>query len=503
MGSSPLSRGIPGRHGLHRSGQGIIPALAGNTCPTRQHPATTKDHPRSRGEYGCHGSSFPGFGGSSPLSRGIHGEEDREGPIRRIIPALAGNTQPIKNDRIPGWDHPRSRGEYCLGWGCLAAEKGSSPLSRGIPTVTAKPNGSGGIIPALAGNTLPWRVVSVTRPDHPRSRGEYQRGEFLVREFRGSSPLSRGIPRFCGIYSICGRIIPALAGNTAHRFHSPPHPLDHPRSRGEYLISFPITSFLSGSSPLSRGILEFLVCTLIGVGIIPALAGNTTSWRRPPPSPGDHPRSRGEYIFGMSLRFAASGSSPLSRGIRSRISPSCWIGGIIPALAGNTFSSRLWMVSSGDHPRSRGEYRPEVLPPQEPYGSSPLSRGIPDVVLSPGPRKGIIPALAGNTFPQWMLLSMVRDHPRSRGEYDSDSATEWPQRGSSPLSRGIPKRKVTVDPESRIIPALAGNTGGDGGHFCFLSDHPRSRGEYVPPCGPEPCTQGSSPLSRGIHVFLL
>ena len=50
-------------------------------------------------------------------------------------------------------------------------------------------------------------------------------------------------------------------------------------------------------------------------------------------------------------------------------------------------------------------------------GSSPLSRGI--RIGRPGHliHIGIIPALAGNTFSFMIVSAFSRDHPRSRGEY--------------------------------------------------------------------------------------
>ena len=70
----------------------IIPALAGNTGSTSTTPTTLWDHPRSRGEYReIHGPAVASSG-SSPLSRGIQTEEMFIQRYRRIIPALAGNT---------------------------------------------------------------------------------------------------------------------------------------------------------------------------------------------------------------------------------------------------------------------------------------------------------------------------------------------------------------------------------------------------------------------------
>ena len=152
------------------------------------------------------------------------------------------------------------------------------------------------------------------------------------------------------------------------------------------------------------------------------------------------------------------GSSPLSRGIRQQ-RPCDWAHKrIIPALAGNTLVIGHDEHDGGDHPRSRGEYSDTGLSDFVAQGSSPLSRGILQLVGIVNTRHRIIPALAGNT-PQALLLQRTpADHPRSRGEYATvcPAVTFCP--GSSPLSRGI-------------------QIGVKGRHISFV-DHPRSRGEY-------------------------
>ena len=51
-----------------------------------------RDHPRSRGEYSPDHGDEAAKVGSSPLSRGIHVAAAAEAQVKRIIPALAGNT---------------------------------------------------------------------------------------------------------------------------------------------------------------------------------------------------------------------------------------------------------------------------------------------------------------------------------------------------------------------------------------------------------------------------
>ena len=136
-------------------------------------------------------------------------------------------------------------------WGTL----GSSPLSRGIPRSSRGGRDRGWIIPALAGNTVEGVGEGVAAGDHPRSRGEYAVPVTDGSVELGSSPLSRGILALVNLLKKAGRIIPALAGNTATAPSPATTRRDHPRSRGEYSVV--------GMNPLAAS------------GIIPALAGNT------------------------------------------------------------------------------------------------------------------------------------------------------------------------------------------------------------------------------------
>ena len=110
--------------------------------------------------------------------------------------------------------------------------------------------------------------------------------------------------------------------------------------------------------------------------IIPALAGNTGLRTRVCRSTADHPRSRGEYNNQQRLFYRRFGSSPLSRGIQVRAMLEYHREGIIPALAGNTEIAEPTTISCTDHPRSRGEYWTQTHQYGAKSGSSPLSRGI-------------------------------------------------------------------------------------------------------------------------------
>ena len=217
----------------------------------------------------------------------------------------------------------------------------------------------------------------------------------------------------------------------------------------------------TGSSPLSRGIRDGTVVERFTTRIIPALAGNTRRSTGLSSELKDHPRSRGEYFGPRSEMAATIGSSPLSRGIHMWLCEKNGVSGIIPALAGNTHSTASALTANADHPRSRGEYWSTGRAASSVLGSSPLSRGIRVALDGSVGGGGIIPALAGNTRVRPSCVSIHRDHPRSRGEYAHNIVRGPSAPGSSPLSRGILYRGSRTALPARIIPALAGNTDPD------------------------------------------
>ena len=90
--------------------------------------------------------------GSSPLTRGKQAGRAHAIRGRRLIPAHAGKTQAYQYQLHESWAHPRSRGENSISCFSSAKLAGSSPLTRGKPSV---PRG------ARKGPLA-----------HPRSRGE-------------------------------------------------------------------------------------------------------------------------------------------------------------------------------------------------------------------------------------------------------------------------------------------------------------------------------------------
>ena len=132
-----------------------------------------------------------------------------------------------------------------------------------------------GIIPARAGFTLRRAWVRALGGDHPRSRGVYPRPDPRERIREGSSPLARGLREAVQDGLGGRRIIPARAGFTVFRVSFCSYVWDHPRSRGVYVIDVPASEWLTGSSPLARGLRVYAKPNDAGARIIPARAGFT------------------------------------------------------------------------------------------------------------------------------------------------------------------------------------------------------------------------------------
>ena len=313
----------------------------------------------------------------------------------------------------------------------------------------------------------------------------------------GSSPLTRGRRHLPSIGYTDRRIIPAYAGSTAAWRRLRGRVWDHPRLRGVDIVSLLIVSLSAGSSPLTRGRPSSTVGRRRRRGIIPAYAGSTYRSVTHLPKPWDHPRLRGVDRRVMRRNSSSAGSSPLTRGRRTKFVPDGEVVGIIPAYAGSTWCRWSDAIPVPDHPRLRGVDHPVCWRGPSGDGSSPLTRGRPETAASVLGNGGIIPAYAGSTTNEPRNGLTGPDHPRLRG-VDADALGVSRQTvGSSPLTRGRLTHCLTTGWRRRIIPAYAGSTLGAGPVPGRPGDHPRLRGVdsasrrtlLLPP--------GSSPLTRG------
>ena len=213
----------------------------------------------------------------------------------------------------------------------------------------------------------------------------------------GSSPHTRGTREQKALPFLAQGIIPAYAGNTAHGTASPAPCQDHPRIRGEHKGIVLDNGSAVGSSPHTRGTLRHAVSVLRELGIIPAYAGNTFIHQRLSVFKGDHPRIRGEHVMSTASPKTRGGSSPHTRGTPILLGRVGGRGGIIPAYAGNTFVAQPVQPDKRDHPRIRGEHLAVRLCLLWAWGSSPHTRGTPRTFVARRCRDRIIPAYAGNT----------------------------------------------------------------------------------------------------------
>ena len=173
-----------------------------------------------------------------------------------------------------------------------------------------------GITPAYAGNTTFRLITRINFRDHPRLRGEYSGKNNTCCGYKGSPPLTRGIPDSFRLWTYGGGITPAYAGNTTETGRGEPSTWDHPRLRGEYFNKSSTPRWYPGSPPLTRGILLPLNRRRCSNGITPAYAGNTSGKPAGTINRGDHPRLRGEYVMDFGRIKSLLGSPPLTRGIR-------------------------------------------------------------------------------------------------------------------------------------------------------------------------------------------
>ena len=214
-----------------------------------------------------------------------------------------------------------------------------------------------------------------------------------------------------------------------------------------------------GSSPLTRG-KPVARCSVSGGGwLIPTHAGKTDTAEALVSDRPAHPHSRGENAPGIASPSWFQGSSPLTRGKRTRCPRPHVASGLIPAHAGKTRRRLCRDVQARAHPRSRGENLARLESIHRTVGSSPLTRGKRSPSYLSDWLLGLIPAHAGKTKPRSSPTAPCTAHPRSRGENTAFRLPAASASGSSPLTRGKPPTWTRQQLNTRLIPAHAGKTG--------------------------------------------
>ena len=413
--------------------------------------------------------------------------------------------------------HPRSRGENGRTCWRRSDLRGSSPLTRGKPHQRRCPCQRARLIPAHAGKTGYLTRWTRQFAAHPRSRGENSDPDGRLSINTGSSPLTRGKLSQVRGRQAHQRLIPAHAGKTRRRWRRTRAAPAHPRSRGENPSNAAPGDLICGSSPLTRGKPRATRQCHCLVGLIPAHAGKTRRSGCVLPGSKAHPRSRGENACMTSGLASSSGSSPLTRGKLFPLSSTLTAGGLIPltrgkhrkdimdpvairlipAHAGKTARAPVISSAQAAHPRSRGENRVLLVNAKFENGSSPLTRGKPRRFDDRDTERRLIPAHAGKTWSDTTQTVSMAAHPRSRGENTTKKRSAPIKTGSSPLTRGKQAHRLDRVPSSRLIPAHAGKTSRRRSPCASAAAHPRSRGENGLVLSGQARRAGSSPLTRG------
>ena len=130
----------------------------------------------------------------------------------------------------------------------------------------------------------------------------------------------------------------------------------------------------------------------------------------------------------------------------------------IPAHAGKTWAEMGVGMSFPEHPRARGENAVATTGKITFYGTSPRTRGKLKHQSDTWLRVRNIPAHAGKTRVVSVTIGNIQEHPRARGENASEPGTLAFANGTSPRTRGKPNLRIQPKPHLRNIPAHAGKT---------------------------------------------
>ena len=335
---------------------------------------------------------------------------------------------------------------------------GSSPRVRGRLATRGFHVGHQGLIPASAGQTQRLLPLGLHRRAHPRECGADSCDTLDVIAEEGSSPRVRGRLLFALFAARLVGLIPASAGQTsgsppgAHRRRA------HPRECGADRASSHRQSATQGSSPRVRGRPSGPGSGLAGLGLIPASAGQTPLRALRGSVGRAHPRECGADRELRASRDVSAGSSPRVRGRHTSCHSDDGLGGLIPASAGQTSTTRKEPSVGTAHPRECGADRADAIRGEILPGSSPRVRGRQDRRIPPLAREGLIPASAGQTASCVLAVMFPRAHPRECGADTRLVIPTTGSEGSSPRVRGRPvgcgEGAVVVG----LIPASAGQT---------------------------------------------
>ena len=199
---------------IPQKGKGITPAYAGKRWRRVLSVSMSWDHPRLRGEKGNPESGRYFRFGSPPPTRG-KGRRKLWLTFRlRITPAYAGKSVWEVSYGATTKDHPRLRGEKVPVGKAGEENPGSPPPTRGKEGRPGNRFVSSRITPAYAGKSQRTASGPAEIEDHPRLRGEKPNTDTPRVTVEGSPPPTRGQAHLPRTTTRCNRITPAYAGKS-------------------------------------------------------------------------------------------------------------------------------------------------------------------------------------------------------------------------------------------------------------------------------------------------
>ena len=372
--------------------------------------------------------------------------------------------------------YPRPRGGACGNLLQQRDRQGLSPPTRGSHGVDAAAFGNMGSIPAHAGEPLrrsSWPNVSQVYPRPRGGAGSHRESQGGI---KGLSPPTRGSrgPRRGTIVGVGS--IPAHAGEPPWWSPSPWPSRVYPRPRGGAPPPATNPDFASGLSPPTRGSLSGGSIFERDRGSIPAHAGEPPYDFHDPMNARVYPRPRGGASYGADLATGLSGLSPPTRG-----SPVRHIGRehqrrSIPAHAGEPQPRNVMHRAPGVYPRPRGGAAQGVFGFLDEGGLSPPTRGSLFMFLFLLLNPGSIPAHAGEPETSRSPAELFRVYPRPRGGAAAASAWASSRAGLSPPTRGSRWTLIPLLRHQRSIPAHAGEPASRSFTSAPFTVYPRPRG---------------------------
>ena len=323
---------------------------------------------------------------------------------------------------------------------------------------------------------------------------------FAPSDSPGSSPHTRGTQAAARRKTTANRFIPAYAGNAAGQLSVSKVCTVHPRIRGERARDRISGEREDGSSPHTRGTLKNLGGFEEAARFIPAYAGNAAGVAHALGGAQVHPRIRGERATAHSAAIFNAGSSPHTRGTPQVPGHRPARHRFIPAYAGNAGRRYGQAPCRPVHPRIRGERWTSSFCPRKAAGSSPHTRGTQFLQHRVFFKQRFIPAYAGNAPGSSASAGRSAVHPRIRGEREYVRGMADAGVGSSPHTRGTHGQDAGQYEFERFIPAYAGNAFSQEKQQFERAVHPRIRGERRNPPPTHRHVFGSSPHTRGTRA---